>query len=570
MTRPLSVGLAGLLALALLATAARAETRYALLVGVQKYEKVGLRNLDFPENDVTVLARVLKGHGYRVVLMTRTRGAFDARYMPRSANIRGELRKMLKGCTRADTVLVVFCGHGVQFDRRDEPYFCPMDTDVANRRTLVSLGEVYDELKKSQAGAKLLIADACRNDPLPKGGKGAQVEAKLLSPTVAGHNPPENVVALFSCSTGETALESPDLRHGVFFYHLIQALRGKGLAADTKDVTLLALTDYLQRQVPRYVKSQFDEEQNPELFGRSSRPIVLLTLGRRAPVNKAPPQPGQNAWGLVESGLSFMQERKYDRAVAVLTEALKKNPRAAPASAMRADARLALGDPDKALADANRAVELDPKSEIVYRIRADVLSARRDAEKAIADYTRAIQLSPRYHLAFNNRGVAHAARGDTAKALADYAEALRLNPRYSEALNNRGNAHAAAKDYDRAIADYTRALRFSPRLTEAYHNRGLARFRKRDLDRAIDDFTAAIRHARRGENGLTARAYGDRGSAYFNKKNYRQAIDDFTQAIKLAPRTAVYYRHRALAYAHTGDKARAERDREKARQLSTP
>ena len=33
----------------------------------------------------------------------------------------------------------------------------------------------------------------------------------------------------------------------MFFYHLIQALRGKGLAAGTKDVTLLALVDYLQR-----------------------------------------------------------------------------------------------------------------------------------------------------------------------------------------------------------------------------------------------------------------------------------------------------------------------------------
>jgi tetratricopeptide (TPR) repeat protein len=576
MTRPLHARssrfwlCAGALALALAAPAARAEAggKYALLVGVQKYEKVGLRNLDFPENDVTVLASVLKDHGYRVVLMTHTRGSFDAQYQPSSAKIRGELKKMLKGRTADDTVLVAFCGHGVQFTKRDEPYFCPMDTNVANRRTLVSLSEVYDELKASSAGAKLLIADACRNDPLPKGTKESDADAKLLSPTMAGHHPPANVLALFSCKTGETALESPDLKHGVFFYHLIRALRGKGLASGTRDVTLLALTDYLQRQVPRYVQEQFDEQQHPEIFGRSDRPIVLLTLG---PARKKPTKPATNAWDLVEKGMGQMQEQNYQQGVSKLTEALKLKPNAL-VYAKRADAYEGLGDLDRALADANQAVALDPKSEVVYQTRGSIYHARRDYDQAIADYTRAIQLSPKYTVALKNRGLAYDARGETRKALADYSEALRLHPRDFEALNNRGSAYAHAKKIEQAIADYSRAVRFSPRFAEAYHNRGLARIRTRDLDRAISDFSAALRYlpagGRRGIPQQRAETYNNRGVAYFNKKNYPRAIEDFTQAITLAPKTARYYRYRALAHQLNGDKAQAERDREKAKQLS--
>ena len=50
-----------------------AGRRYALLVGVQRYDGTGLNNLKYCENDVSQLAEVLRGQGYnRVILLTRT------------------------------------------------------------------------------------------------------------------------------------------------------------------------------------------------------------------------------------------------------------------------------------------------------------------------------------------------------------------------------------------------------------------------------------------------------------------------------------------------------------------
>src|SRR5262249_12787905 len=117
--------------------AAEKGGRYALLVGVRQDDLTELTPLEFTENDVTVLGSVLRSGGCpRGALLTQQRGAFEARYLPTAANIRRELKGLLEDRTEDDTVIVGFCGHGVQFAGSDEPYFCPMDTKLKDRKTL--------------------------------------------------------------------------------------------------------------------------------------------------------------------------------------------------------------------------------------------------------------------------------------------------------------------------------------------------------------------------------------------------------------------------------------------------
>src|SRR5262249_39776026 len=115
--------------------------KYALLVGVRQYDKNELRHLPFTEADVIELAQVLKDAGSRaenVVLLTQTGGAENSRFLPLAANIRKEMRLLLRHRSRADSVLVAFAGHGVQFKGSEENYFCPMDTRLRDKGTLIS------------------------------------------------------------------------------------------------------------------------------------------------------------------------------------------------------------------------------------------------------------------------------------------------------------------------------------------------------------------------------------------------------------------------------------------------
>ena len=116
----------------------------------------------------------------------QARGADDADqrsrrrrgFCRRRPSIRTALNGLLADRTAGDSVLVAFAGHGVQYQGEDENYFCPMDAKLADKATLISLGEVYRELEKSEAGTRLLLGGLLPQRPaLGRGAGGGQGEA---------------------------------------------------------------------------------------------------------------------------------------------------------------------------------------------------------------------------------------------------------------------------------------------------------------------------------------------------------------------------------------------------------
>ena len=240
--------------------------KYAILVGVRQYDRNQLRNLPFAENDVAEMAEILsqKTSGFRrVELLTQTEGAKESRRLPLAKTIREALKGILEDRGKDDLVLVAFAGHGVQFKGEKENYFCPMDAVLTDRSTLISLTDVYEQLKQSKAGAKLLLVDACRNDPLA--GVARDASERLASETRPQiPDPPGGVAAFFSCSAGQQAFEDHTLKHGIFFHHVILALKGEAKLAKREEVTWDSLVAYVKAEVPDTVK---------ELIGNTTRQI---------------------------------------------------------------------------------------------------------------------------------------------------------------------------------------------------------------------------------------------------------------------------------------------------------
>ena len=183
-----------------------AGKRYALVIGVKTYRPgQPLPELPYTENDADGLAAVLKAGGYDVTLMTQTRGRVEGKevYAPLSDYIRDQLSAILDSpfLKDEDMVLIALAGHGVQYELLDDAgtktpkfYFCPADADVAKLKTaneitdrnrLIDLGELYTALNACKAGGKLLLVDACRNDPTKPG-----VARSLASATLPPLPPP--------------------------------------------------------------------------------------------------------------------------------------------------------------------------------------------------------------------------------------------------------------------------------------------------------------------------------------------------------------------------------------------
>jgi formylglycine-generating enzyme required for sulfatase activity len=272
------------LALPLLLAQQPAGRKYAFLVGVNEYQHERLRPLSYAEADVHALAKVLGPAGYQVTLLTGA--ADDAALRPTRENIEKQLKAVLGRCRKGDTVLMAFAGHGLQFEGDKDAYFCPLDARPFKDRkdSLVSLARLYRELDQSFAGMKVLLVDACRDDPdVGRGSRGVTADS--------APRPPQGVAALFSCRAGERAYEHEKLGHGVYFYHVLQGLKGKARDADG-EVTFAGLAAYVSRRVARQVPDLIGggAKQSPNLKADySTEPVLIGAEVERVAAETPPP-----------------------------------------------------------------------------------------------------------------------------------------------------------------------------------------------------------------------------------------------------------------------------------------
>jgi formylglycine-generating enzyme required for sulfatase activity len=287
-----------------------AGRKLAFLVGVKSYDHADLKDLEFPENDVKELADVLQRQGFTVTLMSTSATRTDKEHFPDAKNIRQQLSATLKGVSKRDLILIALAGHGLQPLNASQSYFCPHNAnpserngDVAHPETLLSIGEILAQIRDSGIGQKLLLVDACRNDPEVRGGRrgaGAiQVDISAL---------PQQTGVLLSCARGEFSFESRSFGtgHGAFFFQVIEGLNGKAKDEDG-DITWDSLRAFVKKRVPTSVRKIFGKEggeQSPNEIGNLTGEPTLLA---RITVEQTP-----------------KDETEADRASRLATEQLKR------------------------------------------------------------------------------------------------------------------------------------------------------------------------------------------------------------------------------------------------------
>jgi uncharacterized caspase-like protein len=265
--------------------ALRAGENYAFLVAVGEYDAKQLHKLPYSRNDILEFNEVLLASGFKKENITLMHddpaGTIPARLFPEAAKIRKQLTLILSGRDEDDTIILAFAGHGVQFKGDPSSYFCPLDVVLENKETLIPLKEVYDAMKACPAKKKLLLVDACRNDPrttVSRSRKTVDLESVTRPQKQAV---PESVMAFFSCSAGQQSFEWPELQHGVFFYHILDVWK-KGVDSD-KELTLDDLVYQTRKKTEAFARNTLEAVQTPELHGASSGRWVLRTYDKSAP-----------------------------------------------------------------------------------------------------------------------------------------------------------------------------------------------------------------------------------------------------------------------------------------------
>src|SRR5882757_2888471 len=139
---------------------ALAESRLALVIGQSAYRSVPA--LPNPSNDAKAVAQLLSDSGFEVLSAS---DLSQNGLREKVSEFAG--RVAAKG---ADTVALVFyAGHGLQID--GENYLVPVDVDPKREADIpiqaVRLNDVLNTLNSVPSRMRILLLDACRNDPLP-------------------------------------------------------------------------------------------------------------------------------------------------------------------------------------------------------------------------------------------------------------------------------------------------------------------------------------------------------------------------------------------------------------------
>ena len=158
-------------------TAAFAENRIALVIGQSAYRAVA--PLPNPANDAKAMAKMLGDAGFEV------QSASDLTREDLRATI-GEFAASV-AAKGPDTVsLVFYAGHGLQID--GENYLVPVDIDPKREADIplqaVRLNDILNTLTSVPSKTRIILLDACRNNPFPginkTAGRGlAHVDVKL-------------------------------------------------------------------------------------------------------------------------------------------------------------------------------------------------------------------------------------------------------------------------------------------------------------------------------------------------------------------------------------------------------
>jgi hypothetical protein len=166
-------------ALLLGSTSAWAENRLALVIGQSAYKSVPA--LPNPANDAKAMSKLLSDSGFQVV------SASDLTQNELRAKV-GEFASEV-AAKGADTVALVFyAGHGLQVD--GENFLSPVDVDPKREADIavqaVRLNDILNTLNSVPTRMRIVLLDACRNNPFPTlktaGGGLALIDAKTGVP----------------------------------------------------------------------------------------------------------------------------------------------------------------------------------------------------------------------------------------------------------------------------------------------------------------------------------------------------------------------------------------------------
>jgi tetratricopeptide (TPR) repeat protein len=197
----------------------------------------------------------------------------------------------------------------------------------------------------------------------------------------------------------------------------------------------------------------------------------------------------------VEKGKDFAYKGHFDKAIAVLSKAIEKDPGSAKAYTVRAFAYEGKGRHAEAIADASKAISLDPADPEAYGTRMRAYGASHQMEAGAADERMVLQIHEQRLMkgADNYLGRCN--------------DKIKRDPSFSSNYVERASAYRGLHQFQKALDDYNVAIKKDPHNYLAYYNRAQVYLQMNKHDLADQDFALAqqLVNQQKGKSVVQAR-----------------------------------------------------------------
>ncbi|MEZ5773814.1 MAG: caspase domain-containing protein [Hyphomicrobiaceae bacterium] len=270
-------------------SAAHAGKRIALVIGNADYTHAG--RLSNPPNDGKLVAAALREIGFDDV---------DEHYDLPFDRMRLVLKEFSRASSVADVAIVYYAGHGIEVDGQN--YLIPTDAKLSDAGDVdfeaIPLQTVLNSVEGTRK-LKLVILDACRDNPFRVQLAGRRQSTRSLGRGLARVEPEVNTLVAFSAKEGTVALDG-DGANSPFALALASEFKEPGL-----EIGLLF------RRVRDRVLDTTGRRQEPFTYGSLGgagiflRPQVAALVSQTASdADPAPATSGGSTGGLTKAPLS--------------------------------------------------------------------------------------------------------------------------------------------------------------------------------------------------------------------------------------------------------------------------
>lgn len=195
-----------------------------------------------------------------------------------------------------------------------------------------------------------------------------------------------------------------------------------------------------------------------------------------------------NCHALTRSALAAHEARQWTEAVSLYREALRCDPRHAPALHLYGLLQHQVGNSQGAAISIQQALALEPTLAAAHNDLGIVLRALGRLPEAVASYQRALALAPAFADAHFNLGNAFKELGQAEAAVNCYVRADALKPGLPDVPTNCGAALWELNRLDEAGQCYEEALRRQADYPEARWNRGVVRLLRGEFTSGWEDY----------------------------------------------------------------------------------